>query len=273
MELLPKYRETTDRWFFGCAIITVRINNLEEATAMDDEVEVKTFEASIDDLTMTSKNPRTIKKKDFDILKKSIKNFPSMMKVREVVVDENMRVLGGHQRIKALQAQGKTKVLVKQVIGWTEEQKDEFLIKDNIANGDWDNDKLANEWDKAKLEEWGLPLKIASSGDYKELLEVSIPYYTPAEDAPEVEELADLSDVDKLMERIANTKCDPELSKILQVRAAFFADFNFQRIADYYAHADKKVKELMKDLGLVIVMPKEAYERGMCDFRESFDEE
>ena len=240
---------------------------------MDDEVEVKTFEASIDDLTMTLKNPRTIKKKDFDILKKSIKNFPSMMKVREVVVDENMRVLGGHQRIKALQAQGKTKVLVKQVIGWTEEQKDEFLIKDNIANGDWDNDKLANEWYKAKLEEWGLPLKIASSDDYKELLEVSIPYYTPAENAPEVEELANLSDVDKLMERIENTKCDPELGKVLRVRAAFFADFNFQKIADYYAHADENVKELMKDLGLVIVMPKEAYERGMCDFRESFDEE
>ena len=63
MEFTPKYRETTDRWFFGCDIITVRINNLEEATAMDDEVEVKTFEASIDDLTMTLKNPRTIKKK------------------------------------------------------------------------------------------------------------------------------------------------------------------------------------------------------------------
>ena len=75
MEFTPKYRETTDRWFFGCDIITVRINNLEEATAMDDEVEVevKTSEASIDDLTMTIKNPRTIKKKDFDVLKKSIR--------------------------------------------------------------------------------------------------------------------------------------------------------------------------------------------------------
>ena len=63
------------------------------------------------------------------------------------------------------------------------------------------------------------------------------------------------------------------MGKVLRVRAAFFADFNFQKIADYYAHADENVKELMKDLGLVIVMPKEAYERGMCDFRESFDEE
>ena len=102
---------------------------------------------------------------------------------------------------------------------------------------------------------------------------MSIPYYTPAEETPETKDLADLSEVDELMEMIANTKCDPELSKILQVRAAFFAEFNFQKIADYYAHSDKKVKELMKRLGLVIVIPKEAYERGMCDFRESFDEE
>ncbi|MEE3358203.1 MAG: ParB N-terminal domain-containing protein, partial [Lachnospiraceae bacterium] len=79
---------------------------------MDEDIEVKVFEAKIDDLIPTTKNPREITKKDFDTLKRSIKNFPSMMKVREVVVDENMRVLGGHQRLKALQAQGKTKVLV-----------------------------------------------------------------------------------------------------------------------------------------------------------------
>ena len=56
-------------------------------------------------------------------------------------------------------------------------------------------------------------------------------------------------------------------------RAAFFADFDFQKIADYYAHADKKTQEVMKRLGLVSVIPKEAYDMGMCDFRESFDGE
>ena len=196
-----------------------------------------------------------------------------MLKVREIVVDEHFRVLGGHQRIKALQAQGKTKVLVKQVIGWTEEQKDEFLIKDNIANGEWDNDKLANEWDKTKLEEWGLPLKIASSADYKELLDVSIPYYEPAEECPEIEKLADLSEVEKLNDIISGLKCDEGLKAILRARASFFTDFDFQKITDYYAHQDKKTQDVMKKLGLVIVIPKEAYEMGMCDFRESFDDE
>lgn len=239
----------------------------------DDNVKVEVLTLDINELTLTEKNPRTISKKDFAVLKKSIKDFPSMLEVREIVVDENNRVLGGHQRIKALQAQGKTKVKVKRVSGWTEDEKDEFMIKDNIANGDWDKDKLANQWDKDKLEEWGLPLKIASSGDYKELLDVSIPYYTPSDKAPDASELADLSEVEELNDII--TKLEPEdaLEPILRARAAFFADFDFQKIADYYAKADKETQELMKRLGLVIVIPKEAYERGMCDFREGFDEE
>lgn len=240
---------------------------------MDNDIKVEVLELDLNDLTLSEKNPRTISKKDFAVLKKSIKDFPSMLEVREIVVDENNRVLGGHQRIKALQAQGKTKVKVKRVTGWTDDEKDEFMIKDNIANGDWDNDKLANEWDKNKLEEWGLPLKVASNGDYKELLEVSIPYYTPAEECPESTELADLSEVDELNSIITKLKPEKGLEAILRARAAFFADFDFQKIADYYAHADKKTQEVMKRLGLVIVMPKEAYELGMCDFRESFDEE
>lgn len=239
----------------------------------NNKVKVEVLELDINELTLSQKNPRTISKKDFAILKKSIKEFPSMLEVREVVVDENNRVLGGHQRIKALQAQGKTKVKVKKVSGWTEEQKDEFMIKDNIANGEWDNDKLANEWDKDKLESWGLPLKIASAGDYKELLDVSIPYYTPAENAPDCHELADLSEVEELNDMITKLKPEKGLEAVLRARAAFFTDFDFQKIADYYAHADNKTQELMKRLGLVIVIPKEAYEMGMCDFRESFDDE
>lgn len=268
----PKYRETTDRWFFGCDIITVRINNLEEATAVSD-VKVETIEMNISDIAEYKSNPRTISKKDFAVLKKSLKDFPSMLDVREIVVDENGVILGGNQRYKALQAMGKTKVKVKKVTGWSDEEKREFVIKDNIANGAWDNDKLANEWDKNKLEEWGLPLKIASSSDYKELLEVSIPYYTPAENCPESTELADLSEVEELNSIITKLKPEKGLESLLRARAAFFAEFNFQKIADYYAHADKKTQEVMKRLGLVVVIPKEAYELGMCDFREGFDEE
>ena len=237
------------------------------------DVKIETIEMDMSEIAEYKSNPRTISKKDFAVLKKSLKEFPSMLDVREIVVDENGVILGGNQRYKALQAMGKAKVKVKRVTGWTDEEKREFVIKDNIANGAWDNDKLANEWDKAKLEEWGLPLKVASSGDYKELLEVSIPYYTPAEKAPDLSELADLSEVEELDDMILKLKCEEGLKRILRARSSFFAEFDFQKIADYYHNADKPTQEVMKRLGLVIVIPKEAYEKGMCDFRESFDEE
>ena len=101
-------------------------------------------------------NPRQISKQDFEVLKKSIKEFPEMLAVREIVVDEDGAILGGNQRYKALLANGVDEVVVKRVIDWTEEQKREFVIKDNIANGEWDMDTLANEWDDLPLNDWGL---------------------------------------------------------------------------------------------------------------------
>lgn len=119
-------------------------------------VKTKELEVKIEELTPTAKNPRKISKKDLEVLKKSLREFPEMREIRKVVVDENMRILGGHQRVKALEAIGEKTVPVLQVIGLTEEQKDEFIIKDNIANGEWDMEKLEAEWDAEKVGEWGL---------------------------------------------------------------------------------------------------------------------
>lgn len=240
---------------------------------MKDKIKIETLDIDLKDIKEYSANPRTIKKKDFNILKKSLKDFPSMLDVREIVIDENNVILGGNQRYKGLQALGKARVKVKRVTGWTDDEKREFVIKDNVANGDWDTDRLANEWDKEKLAEWGLPLKIASNSDYKELLEVAIPYYEPAEECPYEEDLWDRSEYDALLEKIDKAEVPEGLEDLLKARAAFFCDFDFAKIADYYANADDDTKELMRALGLVIVVPKEAYERGMCDFREAFDEE
>lgn len=121
------------------------------------EVEVKTFIAKIDDLIANDANPRKISRKAYESLKKSLKDFPEMKQLREIVVDENMTILGGHQRIYALKELGYADVNVKQVIGFTDKQKREFIIKDNTASGEWDTDVIANQWDIAELEDWGVP--------------------------------------------------------------------------------------------------------------------
>lgn len=119
------------------------------------EVSVKTYVAKISDLIENDANPRKIQRKAYEALKKSLQEFPEMKQLREIVVDENMTILGGHQRIFALRDLGYTDVTVKQVFGLTAKQKREFIIKDNTASGDWDNDILANQWDEKELEDWG----------------------------------------------------------------------------------------------------------------------
>ncbi|MGB1086716.1 MAG: DNA modification methylase [Methylophilaceae bacterium] len=103
-------------------------------------------------------NPRFIKDSKFKKLVKSIKAFPEMLEKRPIVVDEDMVVLGGNMRLKACKSAGLFEVWVDIAEGWTQEQKDEFIIKDNVGFGEWDWDILANEWDIEELAEWGLDL-------------------------------------------------------------------------------------------------------------------
>lgn len=120
------------------------------------KLKVEQFVAKIDELTPTENNPRQISKQDFENLKKSMKEFPEMREIRKVVVDENNRILGGHMRIKALKELGESEVPVDKVYGLTEKQKQRFVIQDNIQNGEWDMDELANSWSDLPLDEWGI---------------------------------------------------------------------------------------------------------------------
>tara|TARA_R100000655_G_scaffold10525_1_gene25185 strand:+ start:281 stop:844 length:564 start_codon:yes stop_codon:yes gene_type:complete len=101
-------------------------------------------------------NPRIIKNDKFKKLVKSIKEFPEMLKLRPIVVDEDMMVLGGNMRLKASIDAGLKEVWVEVAEGLTQEQKEEFIIKDNVGFGEWDWDMLGNEWDNTKLGEWGM---------------------------------------------------------------------------------------------------------------------
>ena len=101
-------------------------------------------------------NPRIIKNDKFKKLVKSIQEFPEMLKLRPIVVDEDFMVLGGNMRLKASKDAGLSEVWIDIAEGLTEEQKKEFIVKDNVGFGEWEWDILANEWDSVQLAEWGL---------------------------------------------------------------------------------------------------------------------
>ena len=104
-------------------------------------------------------NPRTIKKEQFEKLKKSIKDNPDYFEARPIILSDRtgkLVIIAGNQRYKAAKAIGLTEVPTITLKGLTEERERELIIRDNVENGDWDMDILANEWDAAVLESWGV---------------------------------------------------------------------------------------------------------------------
>jgi len=121
---------------------------------------MKTEKVKITEINGNKSNPRIIKDDKFKKLVQSIKDFPQMLEIRPIVVDEENVVLGGNMRLKACKEAGLKEVFIIRANDLTEEQKQEFIIKDNVGFGEWDWDQLANEWDTDKLEDWGLDLPI-----------------------------------------------------------------------------------------------------------------
>lgn len=109
----------------------------------------------VDFLKGNTKNPRKINDDKLRKLVKSIREFPEMLEIRPIVVDENMIVIGGNQRFKAAQMAGLTEVPVMKVENLTEEQKQQFIIKDNVNHGDWDWETLVSDFNLDTLRDWG----------------------------------------------------------------------------------------------------------------------
>ena len=114
------------------------------------------MKALLKDILPNPDNPRVIKDYKFKKLVDSIKEFPEMLEKRPVVVDENNMILGGNMRYKAALEAGLKEISIIVADDWTEKQKKEFLIKDNVNYGDWDWDILANVWENKDLNDWGL---------------------------------------------------------------------------------------------------------------------
>jgi DNA modification methylase len=138
------------------------------------------MKVKITDIKANPKNPRVIKDHKFDKLLKSLKDFPEMLEKRPLVcftdTDGKYVVLGGNMRLKASKELGFKELPIILADDWTEEKKNEFLIKDNVGYGDWNWDELKVDWDIEKLEEWGMdipdfPIKLEAEEDDYEIPE------------------------------------------------------------------------------------------------------
>lgn len=121
---------------------------------------------NVSNLKFNASNPRTIKKDQFERLKKSLTGFTKMLEIRPIAYDEDNIIWGGNMRYRALQQLVAENLVednpkyYKLLENFTEEEKKEFAIRDNVELGDWDFDVLANEWDNLPLLEWGIDISL-----------------------------------------------------------------------------------------------------------------
>jgi hypothetical protein len=207
----------------------------------------------ITDIKFNPTNPRIIKDSRFKELVQSIKDFPDMLDLRPIVIDEKNMVLGGNMRLKACIEAGLAEVPVTKA-HLSEEQKKEFIIKDNVGYGEWDWETLANGWDVASIKNWGVNVpsikdtELLSGLDYKPL------YYEP-EHEPHInlEDCIDLTKFNEKIKALEEYKLTKQQKKILMMFAYRFIKIDFESVANYHAfNASEQEKKAIERLRLVL---------------------
>lgn len=192
-----------------------------------------------------------------------------MLELRPIVVDSQMIVLGGNMRLKACREAGLEEVPIIMADELTEEQKAEFIIKDNVGFGEWDWDVLANEWDMELLNEWGLDIPNMLEEEDPYTSKIEAPIYEPSNLKPLIEELVDGTKTKELLQQIEKADIDPKEKEFLKLAAQRHLVFNYAKIADYYAHSPKEVQELMQNSALVIIDFDKAIENGFVELTKN----
>ena len=233
---------------------------------------MKTELVPIDQVQLSPDNPRVIKNDKFKKLVKSIEEFPEMLKVRPIVVDDDMVVLGGNMRLRACLEAGLKEVHILKASEFSDDQKKEFVIKDNSSFGEWDWETLANEWDVEKLDEWGLDLPSMAHTEETYTTKVESPIYETKVVKPTASELCDLHKYNTLLSDIEKADISEADKQFLMFAAMRHIKFNYSKIADYYAHSDKEVQELMENSALVIIDYDKAIEKGFVQLFKTFED-
>jgi hypothetical protein len=118
----------------------------------------------IDSVIPNESNPRKITEKKLSDLMRSMKNFPIMQKLRPIIVDENMVAIGGNQRLKAAKKLGWTHVHIMKESELTEDQKKEFVVKDNVSFGYFDDEVMMQDYTFDQLVDFGVDMTDIGKG-------------------------------------------------------------------------------------------------------------
>tara|TARA_R110000744_G_scaffold56031_2_gene118225 strand:+ start:5048 stop:5596 length:549 start_codon:yes stop_codon:yes gene_type:complete len=170
------------------------------------------YKVKINEVFGNPVNPRTIKENKFKKLVKSIEEFPEMLKLRPIVVNKEMGIIGGNMRFKACQSLKHKEIYIIKAENLSEKQIEQFIIKDNVGFGEWDWDMLGNAWDSFELENWGLDVinfpenygeeELLQDADFTEKKEVIISLTMPFYEYSKIE-----NEFQKFIKKYPNIVC------------------------------------------------------------------
>lgn len=239
----------------------------------------------INDIRVNKQNPRNISPEKLKKLKKSITDFPEMLELRPVIINDDGIILGGNMRYVACKELGMTEIPVIKASNLNHDKQTEFIVKDNVGFGEWDWDAVANIADLDNLQDWGFTDDELKAVGVYQLFEgdddddenpytkkIEAPNYEPKNSKPEVSELVDDLTVNKLLIEINNSDIPQEDKDFLTLATYRHYKFDYGRIADYYSHSSPKVQDLMEKSALVIIDFDKAIENGYVKLSESLGE-
>jgi hypothetical protein len=245
---------------------------------------MKIVQKKVDSLIPYIKNSRTHSDEQVAQIAASIKEFGW---TNPILVDGTNGIIAGHGRLLAARKLGHKKVPTIELKDLTETQKKAYIIADNrlALNAGWDNEMLNIEltdlladgfaldilgFNQNDLDEIFLPEKDELDNIYTQ--KVDIPTYKPSENKPNVKDLYDDTKAFELIDKIKTSKLSQADKDFLMLTAGRHVVLNFQLIADYYAHSEREIQELMEASALVIVDIDNAIANGWVNLSKKLDE-
>jgi hypothetical protein len=203
-----------------------------------------------------------------------------------ILIDGDNGIIAGHGRLMAARKLGMTEVPTIELSDLSESQKKAYVIADNnlALNADWDEALLKIELENLKDLSFDLDILAFDDEFLTNLLDekedeenmytqkVDIPTYEPSEIKPNVKDLYDDSKAFDLIDKIKASKLPQAEKDFLMLTAGRHVVLNFQLIADYYAHSERPVQQLMEDSALVIVDLDNAIANGWVNLSKKLDD-
>lgn len=233
----------------------------------------------IDSIKRYKNNAKLHPREQIEQIKKSIQEFGN----NDPIAVWHNEIVEGHGRYDALKELGEKEIPIIRLDNLTDEQRKAYTLVHNklTMNSDFDMETLNLELENIidiDMTDFGFELfdEILEDRENDEenpyTTKINIPQYEIKGEEPNIEELCDATKTNKLLEKIEKANISEEQKDFLRKSATRHLGFNYSKVAEYYAHQDKEMQELMEESALVIIDYDDAIKNGYTELSKDIEE-